>query len=77
MQHPHTIVSSWSPRWCFVAPWSPACTTRWGGVLSSLVLADNHLGWRLSVEVGGLSVHRLGEGKKVLNTLPVLQLSDF
>ena len=29
------------------------------------------------MEVGGLSIHRLGEGKKVLDTFAVLKLSDL
>ena len=77
----HTIVIFWPFQWCFVSPWSPVCTTGWplrgGGRLRSAVLVYHHLSWGFLVEVGCLCVHWLCEGEKVLDPLPVLQLSDL
>ena len=41
------------------------------------MLVYHHLSWGFLVEVGCLCIHWLSEGEKVLDPLPVLQLSDL
>ena len=46
-------------------------------LLSLPLLMHNHLRWRLFVEICNLRAHRLRQGEKVLDLLPVLQLPHF